>query len=166
MDTRIYLIVGCPGVGKTWLMRKLMEVLEISPIYSYKTGLYVYLKQKDVILLGKYDGTIFQGSDRLSMSIMLDNEKIKPIFKSVKFVIGEGDRFTNQTFITTFNPTILKIIGDGSEGRTKRGSSQTERQIKSITTRVSNIKADIEFTSSEECFNFLINEIQNVEIQK
>lgn len=155
----MYLIIGNCGVGKTWIMKSLIKALGISKVYSYKTGLYQYLKQKDVIILGKYDDTVFEGSDRLSMAIMTDNAKIKPIFESVKYVIGEGDRFTNSSFITEFNPVILKVLGDGSEGRIKRGSGQSERHLKSIATRVNNIQANIEFNNSADCLAYLTNEI-------
>ena len=45
-------------------------------------------------------------------------------------------------FIAAFNPYIIKIIDDGRSGRLKRGSSQTERHIKAIQTRVNRIKPD------------------------
>lgn len=148
------LIIGTCGTGKTWVMKQLMKHLGISSIYSYKTGLYTYLKKGGVMLLGKYDGSTFEGSDRLSMSIMTDNPKMKAEFED-HIVIGEGDRFTNSTFINTFKPTILKINGDGVEGRLKRGSSQTERHLKSIATRVNNIEADHEFENSQECLDYI-----------
>jgi hypothetical protein len=126
-------------------------------VYSYATGQYKYLKQNGVMIIGVYDGSTFQGSDKLSMSIMQSNKLIEPVFKTVDAVFCEGDRFTNSTFINTFNPTIVRIKGDGAQGREQRGSSQSERQIKSITTRVNNITADIEFENSLDCFNYLIS---------
>ena len=45
---------------------------------------------------------------------------------------------------------IIKIDGDGKEGRLKRQSTQSERHLKSIATRVSNIKADIVCESSSD----------------
>ena len=161
MDNKIILIVGSCGTGKTWVMKQLMKELDINPIYTYSTGLYTYLKKDGIVLVGKYEGTIFDGSDRLSMSIMKDNAKIAPIFNQSVAVVLEGDRFTNSTFIETFNPLIVKILGDGQEGREKRGSTQTERHIKSISTRVNNINADLEFENSQECFNYIINRIKN-----
>lgn len=155
----IYLIIGTCGVGKTWIMTQLMNALDISRLYTYATGQYTYIKKNGIILLGRYDGSVFEGSDRLSMSIMSSNDKIEPIFKQARFVIAEGDRFTNNTFIQRFKPIILKVNGDGAEGRLKRGSSQTERHLKSITTRVNNINPTLEFNNSTECFNYLINTI-------
>lgn len=155
----IFLIIGTCGVGKTWIMKQLIAALNITNTYTYTTGLYTYLKKDGIILLGRYDGSVFEGSDRLSMSIMSTNDKIAPVLQQAKFVIAEGDRFTNTTFINTFKPVILKINGDGVAGRLKRGSSQTERHLKSITTRVNNITADVEFNNSTECFNYILKQI-------
>lgn len=156
---KVFLVVGACGVGKTWVMKSLIKALGVSKVYSYKTGLYQYLKSKGVIILGKYDDSIYEGSDRLSMAVMTDNEKIRPIFESVNFVIGEGDRFTNSSFIQDFHPTILKILGDGRDGRIKRGSGQSERHLKSIATRVSNVEADVEFDNSSLCLSYLLTQL-------
>lgn len=155
--SNIALIIGAPGTGKTWLMQQLIEHYQINKnVYSYQLGLYRYLKQGGVMILGVYDGSTFQGSDRLSMSVMTSNDRIEPEFKEAKAVFCEGDRFTNSTFINRFNPIIIRINGDGELGRAIRGSSQTERQIKSITTRVGNITPDYEFNNSQQCLDYLI----------
>lgn len=156
MQNKTILIIGAPGVGKTWLMNQLISHFNIDKRFcGYKTGLYQYLMKDGIIILGKYIGTIFDGSDRLSMAIMKDNDMIRPVFRNAKLIIGEGDRFTNSTFIQAFKPLVLKIKGDGAAGRLKRGSSQSERQIKSITTRVNNITPSLEFESSTECLNYI-----------
>lgn len=156
MKSKSVLIIGAPGVGKTWLMNQLIDYFGIDRrTCGYKTGLYQYLMKDGIVILGRYVGAIFDGSDKLSMAIMKDNEKVQPIFRNAKLVIGEGDRFTNNTFIQAFKPQILKIKGDGEAGRLKRGTKQTERQIKSITTRVNNINAHFEFENSSECFNYI-----------
>src|SRR6202000_2355220 len=102
MKSNVILITGAPGTGKTWVMQKLIEHYQINKnVYSYGTGQYKYLKQNGVIIIGVYDGSKFQGSDKLSMSIMQSNKLIEPIFKSVDAVFCEGDRFTTSTFINT-----------------------------------------------------------------
>lgn len=157
-QSNIVLIIGCAGVGKTWVMEQLINHYEINKnVYSYATGQYKYLKQNGVIIIGVYDGSKFQGSDRLSMSVMASNKAIAPVFKSVNAVFCEGDRFTNSTFINQFEPVIIRIKGDGAKGREFRETSQTERQIKSISTRVNNITAHLEFENSEECLKYIID---------
>jgi hypothetical protein len=127
---------------------------------SGKEGLYHYSINTEhrIVVLGKYDGSMFEGSDRLAMNIMADNDKVKNIFADMT-VIAEGDRFTNSTYIAAFKPIILRIKGDGAEGRAKRNSQQTERHTKAIATRVNNILPHFEFNNSQECLNFVENEL-------
>lgn len=154
---KCYLITGCCGTGKTWVMKRLLEHFALS--IQRKDGLYSWMSADSestsrVIVLGVYDGTMFEGSDRLSMAVMTDNQRMLPGFSS-NIVIAEGDRFTNSTFIKDFKPLIIRIHGDGSEGRAQRGSNQTERQIKSIATRVNNIPADVIVKNSAACLAFI-----------
>jgi hypothetical protein len=134
------LLIGNCGSGKTWVMKKLIEKFSANTLGKIKTILFHKNGTGEIHILGKYDGTVFEGSDKLSMAVMKD----LPDFKKYKQLMGgwticEGDRFTNQTFITQMKPIIIHIVDDGSKGRAKRQSNQTERQIKSIATRVSNI---------------------------
>jgi len=119
-----------------------------------KVGLIRFVTNKYISVLGKYDGSTFEGSDKLSMAVMKDCpawEKVRDKHKMIG--ICEGDRFTNKTFIETCKPYIIKITDDGSEGRLKRNSSQSDRHLKAINTRVSNIKADIEVANSQEALD-------------
>jgi hypothetical protein len=138
-------------------MKQLIDQFKLTNIG--KAGLYHWVGNDKLAVLGKYEGTVFDGSDRLSMSVMTANEEVAPLYAE-HTVIAEGDRFTNKTYLTRFLPFILKIKGDGAAGRKLRGTSQTERQIKSIGTRVSNITPDYEFENSEECYNFLVQYLQ------
>lgn len=153
---RTVLLIGNCGSGKTWCMLRLIEMFK-EPVKA-KCGMFRFVldKPSNTCILGKYDGGTFQGSDRLSMAVMKDCEQFKSVQQSTGMrVICEGDRFTNSTFIAQFNPTIVKIKDDGSRGRLLRGSSQTERHIKSIATRVQNIKPDIEVNSSSEALTLI-----------
>lgn len=150
------LIVGECGVGKTWIMKKLLG----GENKAYKLGLFLFHEFKNYIVVGKYDGTTFEGSDKLSMGVMKDINKIEKYLSKVnKIGFFEGDRFMNRNFIKKIQPLILKINGDGKQGREKRGSKQTERQLKTIKTRVSNIKEDMSFNNSTECYEYIKNQI-------
>tara|TARA_Y100000389_G_C17443586_1_gene510171 strand:+ start:973 stop:1560 length:588 start_codon:yes stop_codon:yes gene_type:complete len=159
------LIIGNCGVGKTYIMTELLKHFkceqskQVEQVH-YNTNdskvLYKYMNEpkpetrhlrNQINIIGKYDGSTFQGSDRLSMSVMTSVDKYLATEQGVN--IFEGDRFTNGKFIAKAKPYIIKILGNGKEGREKRGSQQTDRQIKSISTRVSNIEADAEVDSSE-----------------
>jgi hypothetical protein len=130
------LLIGSAGVGKTWVMKSLINKFKCERRQKY--GKFYFHTSDALAIVGKYDGTTFEGSDRLSMSVITDLDGFLSI-TSNKVVILEGDRFTNSKVIAKANPIIIKILGDGLAGRVKRGSNQTERHLKSIATRVSNI---------------------------
>lgn len=148
-STKYFLITGNCGSGKTWVMKQLLERFNIT--HREKQGLYHWVHDGETAILGKYDGSMFEGSDRLAMNIMAQNVEIKPLLDKFRFVVAEGDRFTNSTFIKDFKPIIIRIKDDGLEGRAKRGSEQNERHIKSIATRVKNIEPNYITNNSEEC---------------
>ena len=90
------------------------------------------------------------------MAVMKDCamcEKVRA--KNEMIVVCEGDRFTNKTFIETCKPYIIKLLDDGSAGRIARKSNQSERHIKSIRTRVENIKASRTVKDSSEAFEVI-----------
>lgn len=152
-----YLIIGNCGVGKTYVMRVLINAYKNNPA---KLGTLYFHQIKHFLVLGKYVGDVFDGSDKLSMSVALEFPKLKALAKRDGLsIICEGDRFTNSTFINLFDPQILLIKGDGAEGRKQRGSTQTARQIKSIETRVGNIKPHRTFENSQECLEYLMKKV-------
>lgn len=157
----VYLITGNCGVGKTWVMKELIQACKkVYPYEQKQVGLYRWIENYKVSFLGVWDGTMFEGSDRLSMAVMADNWLVKDKFNS-EVVIADGDRFSNSKFIEVFDPIIIRIKGDGSEGRKMRGSNQTERHLQAIATRVRNITPHFEVADSAECFNLLFDRIQN-----
>ena len=146
------LICGACGAGKTWVMEQLLKGLNTK---KFKLKKFLFHESKDLIIIGKYDGTTFQGSDRLSMAVMADIQAmLEYINKSGKVAIFEGDRFTNSKFIEKADPAIIKITDEGSKGREKRGSKQTPRHLKSIATRVRNITPHKEVPDSESCLDY------------
>src|SRR5210317_302939 len=160
------LITGNCGVGKTYLMNKIIEKYELNETGAF--GIFKYIGNDsrenqvagNIRLAGVYDGTMFEGTDRLAMDVMRVMETYLLGQGCRKLInIFEGDRFTNKKFIALANPFIIKIKGDGSEGRLKRGSNQTERHLKSIATRVANIEEDFAFNNSEEAVDFFLGEL-------
>jgi len=153
---KIILVIGACGVGKTWIMKQL---LKRDKSKTFKLGKFYFHETENYIVVGKYDNSTFEGSDKLSMSVITDlNKMISYIEKKNKIAVFEGDRFTNSRFIKEANPIILKINGDGSEGRKLRKSKQSDRHLKSIFTRVSNIQSHKDCKNSNECL-MLIQEI-------
>lgn len=150
------LLIGACGSGKTWVCKELIKKFKLNKLAKIKT---IYFNTNNKIsVMGKYTGHIYDGSDRLSMSVMKDINYLKYIQEKHKMlIIAEGDRFMNKTFITKFNPYIIKINNDGLKGRKKRNSSQSDRQIKTINTRVSNIKHNISVTNSFDAYSLIQN---------
>lgn len=136
-DGTAVLIIGMCGVGKTWVMTQLLEG---EAAERKQIGLVHFHECRDRIVVGKYDGTMFQGSDRLSMAVMRSVDDFMRYARGTgKVAIFEGDRFTNSKFIGRADPMIVRIEGDGRAGRQLRGSVQSERHLKSIATRVRNV---------------------------
>lgn len=154
------LVVGKCGVGKTWVMKKLLKSETTKP---FRLGDFLFHESDKFIIVGKYDGSLFEGSDKLSMRVISDLDKmLNYIKKQNKIAIFEGDRFSNLKFINKSNPCILKILGDGENGRIIRKSKQSLRHIKSISTRVDNIKAHKNFSNSSDCLSFIQNLISEI----
>ena len=141
----IILLIGMCGTGKTWVMEKLIQYYVLS--HRKKIGKIYYHTDNRIIAVGKYDGSMYQGSDKLSMSVMTDIDAFLEHTKG-KIIILEGDRFTNGKFIDKAKPIIIKITDDGLLGRLRRNSKQSDRHLKSIQTRVNNINADHEVINS------------------
>jgi len=146
------LIIGECGVGKTHVMKSIIKELNLTE--EGKVGTLNYLVGGNYILTGKYVGEVFDGSDKLSMSVMLSLKEFLSI-NTGKIIFYEGDRFMNKNFIKAAKPFIIKILGNGNEGRIKRGSDQSGRHLSSVSTRVSNITPALELKSSSVCFEVL-----------
>jgi GTPase SAR1 family protein len=132
------LVIGSCGVGKTWVMRQLIAEYRLKT--KAAVGKVKMRTDGKIAVLGVYTGSVFDGSDKLSMSVSTDFDALKRVKENRGMTfICEGDRFMVSKFITLFNPIVIKIAGDGKKGRSERGSTQSERQIKSIATRVAKI---------------------------
>jgi septin family protein len=149
------LLIGMCGSGKTWTMQELIKKHNLSK--TKKLGMIYYHTDDSIMVLGKYDGSMYQGTDKLSMAVMSDVDKFLN-YATDKIIIAEGDRFTNSKFITKANPIVIKIIDTGEAGRKKRNSTQSDRHLKSIQTRVNNIEADHYVENSTDAL-FLINHL-------
>jgi len=144
------LLIGMCGSGKTWVMEQLIQYYVLS--HKRKIGKIYFHTDNKIMVLGKYDGSMYQGTDKLSMSVMTDVDSMIGYAKD-KIIVAEGDRFTNSTFIKKANPIVIKITDDGALGRLKRNSNQSDRHLKSIQTRVNNIEANCEVLNSFEALD-------------
>lgn len=122
----------------------------------YKLGRFRWRENDDWIVVGKYDGSTFQGSDRLSMSVMADLPRMLAYIRNAgKPAIFEGDRFSNRNFLRLAQPFVIRIQGDGAAGRAARGSAQTQRQIRAIATRMDNLPYNTLTQDSQSALSLL-----------
>ena len=148
------LITGNCGSGKTWVVKEIIKEFNITTKAKYEKIRFVV--KENIAILGVYDGDTFEGSDKLSMAVAQDIEGLRKIQEKHNFIIiCEGDRFSNYKFIKIFNPTIIRITNNGTEGRMKRGSKQTEQHLKRIQTRVENINCHYKEETSEQCLELI-----------
>lgn len=104
-------ILGYPGVGKTWAVYEALKFIldrlaKLNPKISndpmhhiQKIGLVEYHTIDNFIFVGRYDGSKFQGTDRLSMAVA---PHFASFFDSIHFdsvVIAEGDRINTMKFL-------------------------------------------------------------------
>ena len=158
-SNKTILLIGQCGTGKTWVMKQLIGTFD--KIERCRIGLIKFVLSDGVAVLGDYDGSMFEGSDRLSMAVMSSCDALRLCQIKHNFtIVCEGDRFMNSTFISKMKPVVIKITDSGELGRMARGSSQTERHIKSVATRVANIKADYIVPDSNRAYQ-TIKEILN-----
>lgn len=134
------LLIGNCGSGKTWVMKQILAGLTTKPM-MFGLFKFRYDAERKVAVMGIYDGSTFEGTDRMTMTIMLDLDKLKKAQQQHRFtILAEGDRFTNSKFINGMKPTIIKIADDGARGRALRHSKQTERHIRAIASRIAKVK--------------------------
>ena len=87
------LITGNCGVGKTYVIKKLINSLQVP--YANNVGLLRYLHNDQYIVTGAYVGDMFDGSDKLAMNVMSSLDEF--LQKNNNHIIFyEGDRFTNS----------------------------------------------------------------------
>ena len=139
------LLTGRPGTGKTWVMKQIIKHYELKE--KGKVGLIDYVANDRLLVTGTYIGDVFDGCDKLSMAAISSTSDL--VAETAGMVrLFDGDRFTNKTFLQ-YDPIIINIMGNGAEGRAKRGSNQTEARLKSMATRYDNYQYNYRVESSD-----------------
>lgn len=166
MVDRVLAIGGEPGTGKTTLIKKLKDDYTTIP---FKYGLVrgEYDKEKKVYFIGVYDGSTFEGSDKLSMAVNKDFVKFLN-YLNEGIVVFEGDRLFNPSLFRLDFPFVIYALTASTEELNRRynrrGSNQSETFLKSRKTKIKNIL--FEFPEIEVRVNEdnpeLINELKAV----
>lgn len=161
---RIILLIGVQGTGKTWVFKQLIERYLCNS--KKKIGTIRYHTNGELVIAGKYDNSMFEGSDKLSMAVMSDYDLFMQLNEH-NIILLEGDRFTNSKVIENelYPPFVIRINNDGEWGRAYRGSNQSKSVIQRMQTRVNNITPHMEVTDSNEALKIITNLIDQYEIR-
>lgn len=139
---RVIAIGGEPACGKTTLMRMLKSKYDTSPFkYGKVKGEYDVLN--NVFFIGVFDGSTFEGTDKLSMAVQPDFEDFLENY-ATGVVVFEGDRLFTPSLFEKFlcEIFILTTENDLLDVRHKRRKdNQSETFLKGRKTKITNIMA-------------------------
>ena len=151
---KVIYLIGMPGSGKSTVMKQFMNraslewkterVADLLDTHSSGYSLLDSHSSGKVRVLGKYtEEEVFSGTDRLSMAVA--PKAIEWIStKPAEFIVGEGDRLNSAGFFEACGDdlTIIHLTVSDTERKRRyeeRGSDQSEKFIKTVQTKCSNI---------------------------
>ncbi len=170
MVKRVIALGGEPATGKTTIMKNVKSNYDLKKFKYGKVYGECNIESK-LYFIGVFDGSTFEGTDRLSMAVQPDFIKFLNYLQGGT-VVFEGDRLFNQSLFD-LNFDITKIVIKASEKtieerHKKRKDNQSETFKKSKRTKISNILNKnncIIFTNNfgedEKIINFIKAEIEN-----
>ena len=143
MNTKVIFIAGVPASGKTTLFKRIREHF-FGSFQEFKDGKVRGIEQGDYKMLGVFDGSTFEGTDRLSMTVIDDainyikKQDVKP---GKKVIFIEGDRLFNFRFLQETKATL--IILDAAphvlrQRHTERGDNQNQQFLRSRRSKIEN----------------------------
>jgi hypothetical protein len=150
---KIVYYIGCPGVGKTTLMRSILaEYSKVEEPEWVKEGMVTYYKfaKQKVLILGKYDERTFSGTDTWSKAAgvqfrqwLVDNREKYADWGC----FGEGERLSNAPNMDAmFAEESMKLVclevseGELERRRAARNNTQNESWMKGMKTRIANLR--------------------------
>jgi dephospho-CoA kinase len=142
MNAKVIYLAGVPASGKTTIFKRIRSKY-FTNCKDIKYGLVRGIATNDdkYIMLGVFDGTDFEGTDKLSMSVINDAVKFCNQQQKRCVIFIEGDRLFNIRFLQETNATLYII--DASQEvlkarHAKRSDNQNERFLRSRRTKVEN----------------------------
>ncbi len=145
MAVKVIYIAGVPACGKSTLFKKIRSCL-FEGATEFREGKCRGIESPDgkFKMLGVFDGSLFEGTDKLSMTVIDDAiDYIKKLDADAgrHVVFVEGDRLFNYRFITETKALLLLLDANERvlEARhIERGDTQTETFLKSRRSKVDN----------------------------
>lgn len=171
MNTKVIFIAGVPASGKTTLFKRIREALFANPTeFKHGKARGVQSENGHYKMLGVFDGSTFEGTDRLSMTVIGDAiDYIKSLeqlpTRSVVFV--EGDRLFNFRFLQETRASLILLDATPevlAQRHKERGDNQTETFLQSRRTKVENFATKYRIgraynntpEDAERIFNYII----------
>lgn len=144
MGCRVIFIAGVPASGKTTLLKHIRKrAFEGFEVFSH--GTCKGISAGNAYMLGVFDESTFEGTDRLSMSCIGDTLDFISSLQTAKeksVVILEGDRLFNSRFIESARAEVYIIEADPATIAARhatRGDAQNSTFLKSRRTKVENM---------------------------
>ena len=143
MSVKVLFLAGVPASGKSTIFRKIREKHFTEPT-EFTHGAAKGITQGKLAMLGVFDGSNFEGTDRLSMTVIndaiayvktLDEDEGKHV------LLVEGDRLFNARFLRETRAALILIDAapEVLEARhRKRGDDQTPAFLKGRRSKVEN----------------------------
>ena len=145
MAAKVFFIAGVPACGKTTLFKQIRSTL-FEQGREFKEGKVSGIESADgrYKMLGVFDGSLFEGTDKLSMTVINDAiayiKRLKEDNERIVIFI-EGDRLFNHRFISETNAILLLLDANEvilKQRHIQRGDTQNDTFLKSRRTKVEN----------------------------
>lgn len=143
MNAKVIFIAGVPASGKTTLFKRIREHF-FQHSQEFKDGKVRGIEQSNYKMLGVFDGSTFEGTDRLSMTVIED--AINYIKKQDsrpgrKVIFIEGDRLFNFRFLQETRATLILLDAAPDllkQRHIERGDNQNQQFLKSRRSKIEN----------------------------
>jgi dephospho-CoA kinase len=140
--TVIIALGGEPASGKTTLLKRVRQ--NFATLTTFKQGLVCgsYCPSTNVYFVGVFDNTMFEGTDKLSLSVQPSFIEFVKNTNNAKIVF-EGDRLFNASLFEQL-PSIIFILDIDktihAQRHAQRGHAQNETFLKGRKTKIANVK--------------------------
>jgi len=150
----IVLLIGMPATGKTSVVKEILSENPDWQVKKYKKLRFTISKLIKTVVFGVYPAyptKIFLGTDMLTMDISRDAQsflrKLREEHPDYSVLI-EGDRFTNQPFLSFlrdkgYDFSVLELQVEEKEYKRRqfaRNNMQSEQFIKRCETKIKNLR--------------------------
>lgn len=138
----IYL-AGVPASGKSTIMREVRQRLMPS-VVQFKSGTLHGVRAGNFWCYGVFDGSLFEGTDRLSMCVIDDaiaHVRELQAASERHVLVVEGDRLFCERFLRAARATVIVIDAAEQElnnRHTLRRDRQTATRLRACRTKIEN----------------------------